>query len=208
MKNKISSIIFIAMLFLTACNGNKFEATMEERNDYNAAYKYLKNIRTNLEKKELEPSLKITLLEAADKIVEMGDVEILEKKVSYQYFKEYLERARGLKKTMFNNEEPMSSTLFKINDKKYLSLQEKMKDVKPAIFEKSLSTMGLDEMTKKSLVFLSNQIRKYDFQTFLDKTIIAPSQVETSLSNMEQIIDNSATFEFLDELEKMKSLSK
>lgn len=208
MKIFLYHILLIVGLFFTSCNGKKFEATMEERNDYNSAYNYMKHIRENLATKELEPSLREGLVEAADKIVGMGDVDKLEKEITHAYFMQGLERARSLKKTLMNEEEPLDAALFKTYEKKYLDIQTKIKKLKPDEIEKKLNDLGVDEITKKSITFMTGQIKRYNFQTFLDKTIIAPSQIEASLNNIEQLLPYDNVDDFIEDLKELTGEKK
>ncbi len=200
MKNLMYTVITIAgLVLLTSCKGKKFEATVQERNDYNEVYNYLKNIRENLAKKELEPNLMAGFIETADKIVDAGDATVLEKSITHNEFLKGLEKARFFKKTLMNKE-PLDNKMFKMYEKSYLDIKQKIIKLKPDYLELTLNKMETDESTKSATVFIGNQIKKYNFQTFLDKTIIAPSQLETTFSNIKEIIDFGEMDEALNEL--------
>jgi hypothetical protein len=189
MKTIIKCVGVFALLICISCKQKKFTATAEERKDYQAAYEFMKNIRTHLDKKEIEPTLKQNLISAADDIVKAGDVDQLEKEMTYDYFKRGLEKARSLKMTLMKDQAPLSKEDFEKYEKKYLDLQKKLNKLKSDHIKTNLDKLGLDETVKGAMIFIGDQIKKYDFKTFLEKTIVAPSQMEASLKNVEEIAD-------------------
>jgi hypothetical protein len=189
MKTIVKCLGILALMICISCKQKKFTATAEERKDYNTAYEFMKNIRTHLNKKEIEPTLKQTLINAADDIVKAGDVDRLEKEMTYDYFKRGLEKARFLKMTLMKDQEPLSKEDFEKYEKKYLALQKKLNKLQPDHVKSKLQELGVDETAKNGMTFISEQIKKYDLKTFLEKTMVAPSQMEISLKNIEEIAD-------------------
>ncbi len=178
-----------ALVLCISCKQKKFTATAEERKDYTAAYEFMKNIRTHLDKKEIEPTLRQNLISAADEIVKAGDVDKLEKEMTYAYFKKGLEKARSLKTTLMNDQAPLGKEVYEKYEQQYLALQKKLNKLKPDHVPSKLKELGVDDNIKNAMTFISDQIKKYDFKTFLEKTMIAPSQMETSLKNVEEVAD-------------------
>jgi hypothetical protein len=184
------TLLFIMILAVAGCKPQKkFTATEAERAKYNQAYAYLKNMKTHLADKEIEPGARQALLEAADKLVSFGDVDELEQKIPYEYFRKSLEKAEAFTAQFQQQQIPdETSGEYKTADVKYKTLQKKLNGLKDGQLEKNLEGAGIEPMAKRSILFMADQFKKYDLPTFFKKTIVPFSGLDASIATMEQVI--------------------
>ncbi len=203
-KIKFTLLVLACLLIITSCKEQKkFTATASERELYTKAYTYLKNIRSNIAEKEIEPSIKEMLTNAADEIVKFGDVDNLEKTIPYDYFKQSLQKAQEFVSQFSHDSVDEKSIEFKQAEVKYKSVQSKLKVLKPNQLEKNIDAAQIEPAAKNSFLFMAEQIKKYDLSFFLKKTLVPFKDLDKTLENMSQLIGSTDIIKQLQELEGM-----
>ena len=205
MKKNFSALCLILVVtFLHSCKPQKkFTATNEEKASYNLAYSYAKNIRTVLTEKEIEPGVKEMFIEAADNVSSYGDIEEVEKKINHSDFLAVQNKISDFVKSIKPNEKVYTQAEWNNAEKEYKKIQKKLIALKPNFLRDGLANSGNEINAINSFLFMTEQIKKYDLKTYLNKTFAKFEELPIFYKQIEDLIASSELNNQLEDLQKI-----